>query len=279
VRVAVDGGQINVRTEEQPDGTNNVVEVKESENKLFPQTDASFGVNSKSGGGEIRISRGGVETSIGGEKTVIKEGEFAAVNPNGKLSPKEKLFNPPKLLMPAPLEKVFPSSNGTANAAFRWQSPSNNSSFVYRVEVSTSPFFVAGSMVIEREQLSESNMSIAGLTPGNYYWRVRATATSGQTSEWSEPSKFTVIKPEEGGALTATDWQVERVGGNIFLISGKTRSGVTVRILGRETFAASDGSFRLQVSSPSSEVLVEISDEHGNRARMVLSLTAGRILR
>jgi hypothetical protein len=279
VRVAVDGGQINVRTEEQPDGTNNVVEVKQSENKLFPQTDASFGINSKSGGGEIRISRGGVETSIGGEKTIIKEGEFAAVNPNGKLSSKEKLLNPPKPLAPAALEKLFPSPAGTANVTFRWQSPSGNSGFVYRVEVSTSPFFVAGSMILERDPLTETSLSLAGLTPGNYYWRARATAASGQTSDWSEPSKFTVIKPEEGGALTATDWQVERVGGNIFLVSGRTRPGVTVRILGRETFAASDGSFRLQVSSPSSEALVEISDEHGNRARMVLSLTAGRVLR
>jgi hypothetical protein len=279
VRVAVDTGQINVKTEDQQESTNNVVEVKQSENKLLSQTDASFGVNPTTNGGEIRISRGGVETSIGGEKTIIREGEFATVNPNGKLSARERLFPPPKLIAPAPLEKAFAAPGGTSDISFRWQKPDESTNFMYRMEVSTSPFFLPNAMVLEREPLANPNLSLQGLTPGNYFWRVRAVAASGQTSEWSEPSKFTVVKREGGDDLSASDWQIERVGGNIFLISGKARPGLTVRILGRETFAASDGTFRLQVSTPASEVTVEISDEHGNRNRMVLSLTAGRVVR
>jgi hypothetical protein len=279
VRVAVDGGQINVKTEDQTDGTNNVVEVKQAENKLFPQTDASFGVNPKTNGGEIRISRGGVETSIGGEKTVIRDGEFASVNPSGKLSPREKLLPPPKPLAPAALEKVFAGANGTGNAIFRWQKSDPNTNFVYRLEVSTSPFFVPDMMIAERDSLTSPNSSLENLLPGNYFWRVRAVANSGQTSEWSEPSKFTIIKREESQALGASDWQVEKVGGSIYLVSGRTQAGATVRIQGRETFAGSDGGFRLQVSARSSEVPVEISDERGNRTRMVLSLSAGRIVR
>lgn len=279
VRVALGDGQINVKTEEQADGTNNVVEVKQSENKLFSQTDASFGINPQSGGGEIRISRGGVETSIGGEKTVLKDGEFAAVSPNGKLSAKEKLLEAPRLTAPAPLEKVFVSSGGTADTTFRWQKPETNTNFVYRLEVSTSPFFVANAVVIERESLTTPSFSLANLAPGNYFWRVRAGAPSGQTSEWSEPSKFTVIKREGGNPLIAVDWQVEKVGGSIYLISGRTQPGATVRILNRETFAASDGSFRLQVSTAAREVAVEIGDERGNRNRMVLSLSMARVVR
>ena len=84
VRVTLDGGQINVRTEDQPENTQNVVEVRESENKINSQTDASFGINQESGGGEIRISRGSVETTVGGEKTVVKENEYAPLD-NGKL--------------------------------------------------------------------------------------------------------------------------------------------------------------------------------------------------
>jgi hypothetical protein len=279
VRVAVDGGQINVRTEEQADGTNNVVEVKQAESKLFPQTDASFGVNPKTNGGEIRISRGGVETSIGGEKTVIRDGEFASVNPNGKLSPREKLLAPPKPLAPAALEKVFAAANGTASVTFRWQKSDPNTSFVYRLDVSTSPFFVPDMMIAERESLTSPNFSLENLLPGNYYWRIRADAGSGQTSEWSEPSKFTVIKREGSQAPSASDWQVEKVGGSIYLVSGKTQAGTTVKIQGRETYAGSDGGFRIQISARGSEVPVELSDERGNRTRMVLSLSAGRIVR
>jgi hypothetical protein len=279
VRVALDGGQINVKTQELPDGTNNVVEVKQSENKLFSDTDASFGINQKTDGGEIRISRGGVETSIGGEKTILQNGEFASVDSNGKLSTREKLLAPPKLQAPSPLEKIIPLSNGLANLTLRWQKPEPNGNFNYRLEVSTSPLFVPEGIILEREPLGNADFGISNLPAGNYFWRVRAVAASGQISEWSDISKFTVVKREESSGLSASDWQVERVGGNIYLVSGKTQPGLTVRMQGRETYAASDGSFRLQISSSSSEVPVEISDEHGNRIRMVLSLTAGRVLR
>lgn len=278
VRVALDGGQINVKTEDQPEGTNNVVELKQTENKLFSQTDASFDINQKNGG-EIRISRGGVETNTGGEKTVLRDGEFAAINPNGKLSPKEKLLASPRLISPAVLEKIIASSSGTSDATFRWQNVDGSAGFSYGLQIATSAFFLNDSMILEREPLTIPNFSLANLTPGNYYWRVRAIASSGQISEWSEPWKFTVVKREESEALTASDWQVESLGGNVFLVNGKTQPGTTVRVLGRDTFAASDGSFRVQVSTPASEVTVEISDEHGNRSRFVLSLSAGKVIR
>lgn len=92
VRVGVDDGQVNVRTNEQPEGTNNIVEVADSENRLLSNTDASFNADAATGGGEIRISRGGVETTIGGEKTMIGENEFASVN-GGKLSARENLHS------------------------------------------------------------------------------------------------------------------------------------------------------------------------------------------
>jgi hypothetical protein len=85
VRVTLDDGQINVKTQDQTEQTENVVEVLESESRLFPQTDASFNINEQTNGGEIRISRGGVETNVGGERTVVGENEFAAVT-NGKIS-------------------------------------------------------------------------------------------------------------------------------------------------------------------------------------------------
>jgi hypothetical protein len=63
VRVSLDDGQLNVRTEDQPQDTKNIVEVADSENQLLPKTDASFNADAGTNGGEIRISRGGVETT------------------------------------------------------------------------------------------------------------------------------------------------------------------------------------------------------------------------
>lgn len=278
VRLALDGGQINVKTQDQTEATNNVVEVRQAENKLFPQTDASFGVN-PAGGGEIRISRGGVETTIGGEKTIIGNGEFVAVNPNGKLSPKEKIIAPPKTLTPSPLEKFFASLNGTSDVNFRWQPSGANVNFSYRLEVSTSPLFLADAVVIEREPLTNPAYALASVSPGNFFWRVRATAASGQISEWSEASKFTIIKREENGSIEATDFQVEKIGGTIYIVSGKTQPGASVKIQGRESFAGSDGNFKIQISAYVPEATVELGDERGSRNRFVISLNNGKIIR
>lgn len=278
VRVALDTGQINVRTLNQTESSNNIVEVKEVENKLQSQTDASFGVNPTTNGGEIRISRGGVETTVGNEKTVIKDGEFATIS-NGKISPKERLHEPPKLISPPNLEQYLASSHGTSDATFRWQKSDTATNFTFRLEVASSPFFVEDSMLIKRDSLTSPNFSFGNIHPGVYYWRVRGTASSGQTTEWSEPWRFIVVKREGNETLTASEWQVENLGGKLYIISGKTAPGVTIRILGRETFAAGDGMFKLQVSVPSSEATVELGDEHGNRNRYVLSLESGKVIR
>jgi hypothetical protein len=98
-------------------------------------------------------------------------------------------------------------------------------------------------------------------------------------SDWGEPWKFTIVQPAASEALTATDWQVEAVGGSIYLVGGRTQPGATVRIAGREVFANANGSFRLQVSAGSPNVTVEISDERGNRSRYSLNLNSVRAVR
>lgn len=274
IRVALDDGQINVRTEDQPEDTKNVVEMQESENRLYSQTEASFNINEQNNGGEIRISRGSVESTVGGEKTTLKENEFAAIS-GGRLTAKEKLLAPPNLISPSQNSQIVAAANGNADASFRWESPAQS----FQLQIAKSPFFVPDAMLLMRESLQSPNFSLANLTPGTYYWRVRANASSGQMTDWSDPWRFNVIKPEANRALAASDWSVESVGGNIYFVSGKTKPGCIVRIAGRETFAMGDGAFRLQISSPASEVAVEISDERGNRNRYLLSLKTGKVLR
>ncbi len=278
VRVTLDDGQINVKTEEQPENTQNIVEVRESENKVNPQTDASFGINQQSGGGEIRISRGSVETTVGGEKTVVKENEFAALD-NGKLANKEKLIAPPVHNSPSSNEQIVGSLSGAADIIFRWQSPDVNLALTYSLQVAKIPSFGADSMVIDRQGLGSPNLSLGGLLPGTYYWRVQASSSSGQTSNWSEQWKFSIIKREGINALGASNWQVENLGGRIYRISAKTQSGATVRALGKSTFAIGDGSFLLQISSPAAQATVEISDDKGNRSSFVLNLSNGKVVK
>ncbi len=277
VRGSLVDGQINVRTDEQPQDTTNVVEVADSENQLFPNTVASFDADSVTNGGEIRISRGGVETTIGGEKTTITEGEFASVS-GGKLSAREKLLAAPRPLVPGNSAQIVDGGNGV-NVTFSWQDAEGNPAVSYYLQISRSPTFASDAIMVDRSGLTGREFRLAALTPGNYYWRLRSTARSGQTTNWNDPWKFIVVRAGESVAIEATEWKAERVGGNVYLLSGRTSAGVTVKSQGRETNSGPDGTFRLQISSPSIETAVEISDDRGNRTGFVISLRSGRVLR
>lgn len=275
VRVRLNDGQLNVRTDEQPDNVKNIVEVAESENQLGPQTDASFDTDGENGG-EIRVSRGGVETTLGGEKSKIGPDQYAAVN-NGQLSAREKILAPPVPVAPGNSSQLIDAGGGVS-VGFNWQPPDQPIQSYY-LQVAKSPWFSPDAILVDRTGLGSNDFHLTGLTPGTYYWRVRALSRSGQTTNWNDAWKFTVVRRESNIRIELTDLKVESVGGGIFIITGKTQPGMAVRSQGRDTFAVSDGSFRLQVSSQSAETSIEIGDDRGNRAGFVVSLRTGRLMK
>jgi hypothetical protein len=274
VRVKLDDGQIRVKTEDHTQSSDNIVEVKETENRLASQSDVSFDLNEKANRSEIRINRGSVEAKSGNNKTIINQDEFVALK-DGKISTKEQLLKPPDLITPANSDQILTLTNGKS-IAFRWKKPVGNSGYSYHLQVAGSPFFVSEKIVVEKTSLSNNNYNSGDLAPGTYYWRVRASSDSGQISEWGEPIRFTIIKKISSAKIEADEWKAEYLGGRLYRVSGKTQPGATVRISGRETFARSDGSFLLQISSNTSTIPVEIYDERGNRGRYNLNLKTGQ---
>ncbi|MEZ5305963.1 MAG: FecR domain-containing protein [Pyrinomonadaceae bacterium] len=274
VRVKLNDGQIRVRTEDQPKSSNNVVEVKESENKIAAKTEASFNLDKDSNRGEIRISRGTVESSAEGVTTTIKENEYATLD-KGRVSSKEELLDPPTPSNPSASKQVE-AGGSQSSIAFTWERPRKGSNFKYHLQVSRSPFFVDDKISVNENLIGGQSFPVKGLSPGTYFWRIRASADSGQMTEWSEPSRFTVVKSKQSVRITAKSWSVEKLGGTLYRVSGVTNPGATVKIAGRETFATSDGSFLLQISSSTSTVSVDIFDDEGNRGRFNLNLATGR---
>jgi hypothetical protein len=270
VNVVVDRGQINVRTEEQPQGSNNVVQTRQTQNKLGPQTGASFGVNPDSTE-DIRVSQGQMETTSvkTGETTTVRGGEYLNINPSGNIARREKLLDVPAPVAPHDLERIFVGQKGAANVTLRWQRPVSGSAAHYRVEVATSPFFVAAGKVIEREQLAATEFNASDLRPGNYYWRVRATAQTGQVSDWSDPQKFIVVPAGSNENLAVDITEINYIGGQIYVVRGRAQPGTTIRMLGRQTLTGSDGAFQLQVTVPEGarEIAGEAQDPQGNRTR------------
>jgi hypothetical protein len=275
VHVVVDSGQMYVRTEQQPEGTNNVVETPRTKNKLGEQTGASFGVNPE-GTEEIRVNSGAIETSNrSGEKTTLHGGEYVSVNPSGTISRPQRLLDIPAPSEPRDLERVFVGDNGAANISLKWQRPQSGTASFYRVEVATSPFFVADGKVIERDQLASNEFTASDLRPGTYFWRVRATASSGQTSDWSDPKKFIIANRGTGSHVSVSNLSAELLGGNVYLVRGHSEVGNTIRAAGRDTLVATDGSFQLQITaSPGTqEIVVDAEDPRGNSSQYRLSLS------
>jgi hypothetical protein len=279
VHVVVDSGQMYVRTEQQPEGTNNVVETPKTKSKLGQQTGASFGVNPE-GTEEIRVNSGAIETTNrSGEKMLLQGGQYVSVNPSGTISRPQKLLEIPLPSEPRDLERVFVGGQGSANINLKWVRPQSGSAAFYRVEVATSPFFVADGKVIERDQLASTEFTASDLRPGVYFWRVRATAASGQVSDWSDPKKFIVATRGTGSRVPVSNLTAELLGGSVYLIRGRAEPGTTIRVAGRETLVPTEGSFQLQIAAPSGtqDINVDAEDPRGNSSQYRLSLSrAGR---
>lgn len=277
VHVVVDSGQMYVRTEQQPEGANNVVETPKTSNKLGSQTGASFGVNPE-GTEEIRINTGAVETTDRtGEKTTLRGGEYVSVNPSGTISRPQKLLDVPLPSEPRDLEKVLVGGSGSANISLKWLRPPSGTAAFYRVEVATSPFFVADGKVIERDQLASTEFTASDLRPGVYFWRVRAIAPSGQTSDWSDPKKFMVATRGTGSRVPVSNLAAELLGGRLYLIRGRAEPGTTIRVAGRDTIVPTDGSFQLQITAApgTQEINIEAEDPRGNSTPYKVSLSGG----
>ncbi len=270
VHVVVDSGQMLVRTQQQGEGTQNVIETPKTQNQIGGQTAASFGVNPE-GTEEIRVNNGSVETvNRTGEKASLQGGQYISVNQSGTLSKPQRLLEVPQPLQPHNLEKVLVSGNGSATVALRWQKPQSGVPSYYRVEVATSPFFVAEGKVIERDQLVATQFNASDLRQGAYFWRIRATDTSGQISDWSEPLKFLITtQGAVASSVPAFNLTSVYLGGNVYVIRGTTAPGTSVRISGREALAASDGNFQVQITAPSGtrEVTIQASDSQGNNSQ------------
>ncbi len=278
VRVSLDDGQLNVRTDEQGENAKNIVEMQDSETQLRPQTDASFNTDAQGTEAEIRVSRGGVETTVGGAKTTITENEFAALN-NGKVASKETLLAAPRPVSPENMAQLIGGSSTGASVSVVWQAEGSAPIASFYLQVSRSSYFASDGIFVDRNGLTSRDFMLSVLMPGSYYWRIKSTSQSGQSSDWSEPWKFTIVKREASKAIDVSGWQVERVGGNVYIINGKTQPGLQIKSQGNQVYAGPDGTFRLQISTPSPEVIVEFGDDRGNRAGFALSLRTSRVLR
>ena len=279
VHVVVDSGQMLVRTEQQTEGTKNVVETPKTQNQIAGETAASFDVHAE-GTEEIRVNSGSVESvNRTGEKTSLQGGEYVSVNQSGTVSKPQRLLDAPRPIEPRDVARLFVDGNGSGSVNLRWQKPQTGNPAYYRVEVATSPFFVPEGKVIERDQLIATQFGVSDLRPGSYFWRIRATAATGQTSDWSEPLKFVIsTRGPASTAVSVSNLTSSHLGGNIYIIRGTASPGTSLSVSDRDAIAAADGTFQIQISAPPNtrEITLQASDPQGNNSQYRISLAGTR---
>jgi predicted phage tail protein len=87
-------------------------------------------------------------------------------------------------------------------------------------------------VAVERKT-SSTTLDIAGMDPGDYFWRVRAIDAKGNISEPSDSFKFTLVAQgkEQEMLLEVDDTEIH---GNVVEVIGRTEPGAALIINGEQ---------------------------------------------
>jgi hypothetical protein len=80
--------------------------------------------------------------------------------------------------------------------------------------------------------------------------------------------------------VPVSDLEAELLGGQVYLVRGRSEPGTTIRAGGREAIVPAEGSFQLQITPPpgTGEITIDAEDARGNVTpyRLPLHTRAGR---
>jgi hypothetical protein len=187
---------------------------------------------------EITVDNGSAELNRGGQHLDIGQWERASFPTGGPIT-KSQVLAPPQLDKPINLAAVIVADAKRDPIQFTWKPVTTAKS--YELQVSTTSMF--NKVVMERKTAG-SSAEVAGLPPGDYFWRVRAIDEKNNASDQSDPFKFMlVVAGKEQEMLLEVD-DTELHGNNVEVI-GRTEPGAALIINGEQVAdIRPDGHFR-----------------------------------
>ena len=162
-------------------------------------------------------------------------GQYERVTfPTGGAMTKSQVLAPPKLVQPLNLQPITVADPKHDPVHFGWNPVATAKS--YEFQVSTTAAF--NHVVVSKKTANES-VDIAGLDPGDYFWRVRAIdADKINLSDESDSFKFIlVIQGKEQEMLLEVD--STELQGNVVEVIGRTEPGAALIINGEQVAASS----------------------------------------
>ncbi len=264
VHVAVGIGTINLATGEQSAGSSNVVQTEQASARVGSHTEASVAAGERT---EIRITRGSANVQTrAGESFAARSNELFEVTSDGRLARHERMLPAPTLLAPENQRYLQLGQSRTGTVTFQWTAiPQAHS---YQIEIATSAYF-GDTVRASRHHQTSPTAVFDNLAPGSYYWRVRASDEKGVAGPYSEPFVFTLVGGTSRRELSISVVRQMYLGGNSFMIEGRTEPGARVKVGGHIARSEANGDFRafVTLSGRSRQVLIEAEDQDGNKGQ------------
>lgn len=192
---------------------------------------------------EFQTSRGRAKVTSGEQIYDVNSLQKLKIE-KGKEIEKIEILPSPKHIEPVINKAYLYSPN--LKITLSWEKIEGAASYV--VLVSQSIFFVEAN----EAKRTKNYVNIAGVEPGDYYWKVKAIDKNGDGSPWSMPTKFRILTSEEMERLDKIppflDVKADMPLGNQCIINGKTEPGCTVIIEGETITPNADGNFTTTVS-------------------------------
>jgi FecR protein len=188
---------------------------------------------------QITVNSGSAQLSRGDEHVDIGQYERATLPAGGGPIVKTQVLAPPQLTEPLNLQPIILVDPKHDPIHFSWKAAATAKQ--YDLQVSTTTMF--NHIAMEKKTPSTA-VDIAGLDPGDYFWRVKAIDDKNNVSDASDSYKFTLVTQgkEQQMLLEVDDTQLQ---GNVVEVIGRTESGAALIINGEQVAdVQADGHFR-----------------------------------
>ena len=265
VAVHMTAGQVDLRTGAWP-VPGSKAQVSFENAVASAQANSSMAVRSdpRTKEQQVTVDSGSAELERGSEHVDIGAFERATIPAGGGAIVKTQILAPPELVAPLNLQPIIVSDPKHDPVHFSWK-PSAMAK-LYDVQISNTTMF--GHIVTAR-RTGETSVEIAGLDPGDYFWRVTAIDASNTASEASDPYKFTLVaQGKEQEMLLEIDGT--QLHGDVVEVVGRTEPGAALIINGGQVVdIKADGSFRYftpAMTRGSHEIVITGQNRRGGTA-------------
>jgi FecR protein len=239
VAVHISSGQVDLATGKwEVSGSSAQVSFENAVASLRENSRAAVNSDPKSNEQQITVSTGSAELTRGNEHVDIGQHERVSFPTNGQIT-KTDVLAPPELVEPSNLAPITVADPKHDPVHFSWKPVQMAKQ--YEFQASTTAMF---NHIAADKKVASSSIDVAGLDPGDYFWRVRAIDEANNLSDPSDSLRFTLVVQgkEQEMLLEVDDTQLQ---GNIVEVIGRTEPGATLIINGEQVADIHpDGHFR-----------------------------------